>query len=315
MERFNEVSRRSFLRSIAAVGLALPRSIQAASVPAGGSAFKISLAQWSLHRSLRDGSLKAIDFPATAASRFGIRAVEYVNSFYREVVADAAYLSDLKSRCADAGVRSMLVMIDGEGALGDPDAEVRQNVVENHYKWIEWAAELGCHSVRVNAAGSGDRNELASAVAESLHHLCAFSEPMGLNVLVENHGGFSSDAAWLCGVMERVSLPNCGTLPDFGNFCIRRGTDSEGKRICIEEYDRYRGIEELMPYARAVSAKSYAFDDAGEETTIDYGRVLSIVLAAGYDGHVGIEYEGTAHSEDVGIRLTRDLLLRLGGSL
>lgn len=315
MQASNEMSRRGFLASIAGLGLALPKGLQAGTAPVGPGAFGVSLAQWSLHRALRAGNLQPVEFPQYAADRFGIHAVEYVNSFYRDVVDKAAFLKELKGRCSDQGVRSLLVMIDGEGALGEQETAARQRVVENHYKWIEWAAELGCHSVRVNAGGSADRDSLATAVAESLRELCEFAEPMGLSILVENHGGFSSDASWLADVMERVALPNCGTLPDFGNFCIRREVDADGRRFCAEEYDRYRGVAELMPYAKAVSAKSYAFDASGNETTIDYERMMRLVLEAGYSGFVGIEFEGRELDEDSGIRLTRDLLLRLGGSL
>ena len=196
-------------------------------------------------------------------------------------------------------------MCDGEGALGDADEAARRQAIENHVQWLEAAARLGCHSIRVNAAGGGERDELARRVADSLVALAERAAPLGLNVIVENHGGLSSDGAWLAGVMRLAANPRVGTLPDFGNFRIGDGT----------EYDRYRGVEELMPFAKAVSAKSHDFDEAGECVQTDYGRMLRIVHAAGYRGWIGIEYEGGGLDEDTGILRTKALLERVRAEL
>lgn len=271
-------------------------------------AFKISLAQWSLHRAFFGGEIEPLDFPIVARNRFGISAVEYVNQFYKEEVGRLAAIRELRNRANGSGVQSLLIMVDGEGDIGAPDAAARLTVVENHLKWLEMAAELGCHSIRVNAAGPGNRDDLAEHVTHGLRHLATRALEFELNVLVENHGGFSSDAEWLSGVMRSVNMSNCGTLPDFGNFCIRKATGPDGKQQCAEEYDRYRGVGELMPFARAVSAKSYDFASDGSETTLDYPRLLKIVTAAGYSGFVGIEYEGSQLSEDDGILKTKSLL-------
>ncbi|RMH05274.1 MAG: sugar phosphate isomerase/epimerase [Planctomycetota bacterium] len=262
--------------------------------------FRLSLAQWSLHRALQAGELTTLDFPARAAAH-GLEGVEYVNSFFKNKADDESYLSELRRRCEDAGVRSVLIMCDGEGELGAAAAADRRRAVENHHRWVRAAAFLGCHAIRVNAGGPGGRDELAPRVVESLRALCDFADPFGIDVIVENHGGWSSDGGWLAGVLAAVDHPRCGALPDFGNFRI----DGE------HEYDRYRGVAELMPFARGVSAKSYDFDPVtGEETTIDYGRMLAIVLGAGYHGFIGIEYEGRRLTEDEGIRATRRLLER-----
>jgi sugar phosphate isomerase/epimerase len=194
-------------------------------------------------------------------------------------------------------------MVDGEGALGEPDAAKRKQAVENHHKWIEAAKFFNCHSIRVNAetGGVGPVAEQAERAADGLRQLATFAGRHGLNVIVENHGGLSSNGAWLAGVMKRVNLPNCGTLPDFGNFRIREG----------EEYDRYQGVKELMPFAKAVSAKSHDFDAAGDETRTDYRRMMKIVSDAGYRGYVGIEYEGDRLSAAEGIKATKALLERV----
>lgn len=270
-----------------------------ASKPVAGAAkpLRISLAQWSLHKSLFAGAVKPLDFPAVAARDYGIRGVEYVNSFYKDLVGKDGFAEDLRRRCSDAGVTSVLIMCDGEGALGDPDEAKRAKAVDNHRKWLDLARHLGCHSIRVNAQSDGDRAEQARLSADGLRRLAEAAKPLGLNVIVENHGGLSSHGDWLAGVMKSVGMDNCGTLPDFGNFY---------------EYDRYKGVEDLMPFAKAVSAKSYDFDAQGNETKIDYPRMLGLVRAAGYSGWVGIEYEGGRLSEPDGIKATRELLARLG---
>lgn len=266
--------------------------------------FRISLAQWSLHRTLFAGRLDHLDFPKAARQEFGIDAVEYVNVFWQKK-RDPEYNRELRKRCDDLGVRSVLIMCDGEGALGDPDEARRRQAVENHRKWLDAAAALGCHSIRVNAHSGGTYDEQRDRAADGLRKLCELADPMGLYVIVENHGGLSSNGAWLAAVMKQVDHRRAGTLPDFGNF---RVSDKE-------VYDRYRGTEELMPFARGVSAKSYDFDDAGNETTIDYRRMMKIVLGAGYSGHVGVEYEGGRLSEAEGILATRRLLERIRDEL
>jgi sugar phosphate isomerase/epimerase len=308
-------TRRDFVRvSAAATGYTLlggisgDRSASAsAAVGAGtdptsstrsGPRHSISLAQWSLHRTLGDGRLDPLDFPRSAREDFGLEAVEYVNSFYRG--ASSGWVGELASRCRDEGVRSLLIMCDGEGRIGDPDPAVRTTTIENHLPWLEAAAALGCHSIRVNAASEGSREEQSRLAADGLRCLAERAEPFGLSVLVENHGGLSSDGAWLAATIRAADHPRLGTLPDFGNWQV---TDTE-------RYDPYRGLAELMPMARAVSAKSHDFGPDGEETGLDYGRLLRIVREAGYEGWVGIEYEGNRLSEPEGIRATKQLLLR-----
>jgi sugar phosphate isomerase/epimerase len=263
--------------------------------------FQISLAEWSLHRALQEGKLDNLDFAKMAREAFQIDAVEYVNKFFKDRAGDTAYLEDLKQRADDHGVRSLLIMIDGEGALGDPDAAARQAAIDNHVRWLDAAQVLGCHSIRVNAASQGSPDEQARWAADGLARLCEHAAARRLNVIVENHGGLSSNGQWLAGVIRAVGRDNCGTLPDFGNFDLGEG----------QSYDRYQGVAELMPLAKAVSAKSHDFDDAGNEIHTDYRRMMKIVLDAGYRGYVGIEYEGSAVGEMEGICLTQKLLSRV----
>jgi sugar phosphate isomerase/epimerase len=295
------ITRRDFLvRSTAAATASALGWRMSPALGAQAAPFRISLAQWSLHRELRSKKLDHLDFASVAKKDFGIEAVEYVNTFFKDKAKDAAYLAEMNTRAKDLGVYQHLIMCDGEGQIGDPDAAKRTQAVENHYKWVEAARTLGCATIRVNAASAGSFEEQQALAADGLRRLCEFADPHGINVVVENHGGLSSHGDWLVGVMKRVNHPRCGTLPDFGNFY---------------EYDRYTGVTELMPFARAVSAKSHDFDEAGNETTKDYPRLLKIVTDAGFHSWVGIEYEGSRLSEREGIAATLRLLERVRGQL
>jgi sugar phosphate isomerase/epimerase len=257
--------------------------------------FKISLAQWSVRQMHNDGIVPAVEFPVYTRQKFGIDAVEYVNTFFPKDDTLGNFVNEVRQRCDDQGVKSLLIMCDGEGNLGDPDKGARIQAVRNHEKWLTAAAELGCHSIRVNAQSEGTYTEQLDLAADGLQRLSVLAQASDLNVIVENHGGLSSNAEWLEAVIKKVALPNCGVLPDFGNF---------------KEYDRYSSVQRLMPYAKAVSAKSQNFDEAGNETETDFLRMIPIVLRSGYRGHIGIEYEGSVLSPDEGILATKRLLLR-----
>lgn len=297
-----ENNRREFLKQlgIGALGLTVLPALPLDSFGAKKKMFfKISLAEWSLHRTLNSGKLTNMQFPETAAKKFGINAVEYVNGFFKDKALDFNYLRELNQRAKDNGVSNILIMVDGEGNMADIDKNTRAKAVENHYKWVEAAKFLGCHTIRVNAAGKGTPEEMKNAAIESLGKLSEFGAVHGINVVVENHGGLSSDGAWLSSVLAGVNMKNCGSLPDFGNFY---------------EYDRYQGVTDLMPFAKGVSAKSHEFDADGNETKIDYVRIMKIVKDAGYRGHVGIEYEGKG-DEFEGILATKKLLEKVGKQL
>jgi sugar phosphate isomerase/epimerase len=294
--------RRCFLKHTAAVAAAgSTLAALSGSAPAAADkepVFRISLAEWSLHRALQKKELDNLDFAKTAKEDYGIDAIEFVNQFFKDKARDQGYLAELKKRADDLGVKMLLIMVDGEGNLGDASLKKRDKAVENHFQWVEAAKYLGCHSIRVNAASSGSFEDQTFRAADGLRALTEFADPHGVNVIVENHGGLSSNGEWLSGVIRKVDHKRCGTLPDFGNFRVAEG----------QEYDRYKGVAELMPFAKAVSAKSHDFNDQGEETHTDYHKMLKIVVGAGYHGYLGIEYEGSKHSEPEGITLTKKLL-------
>ena len=298
-------TRRHFLAATGLAALSVPLSRAMGSLLPSAPLFEISLAQWSLHRTLRSGQLDHLDFAKVTRTEFGLGAVEYVNTFFKDKAQDAAYLAEMNRRAADHGVVQHLIMCDGEGRLGDPDPAKRAQAVENHHKWVDAAKTLGCVTIRVNAASEGSFEEQQKLAADGLRRLSEYGDTQGINVIVENHGGLSSNGKWLAGVMRMVGHPRCGTLPDFGNFFF---SDTEN-------YDIYTGVAELMPFAKAVSAKSHDFDDRGEETTKDYRRLMKIVLDAGFRSWVGIEYEGDRLPEREGILLTKALLERVRDSL
>jgi sugar phosphate isomerase/epimerase len=241
--------------------------------------------------------------------------VEYVNGLFggpkmtfQEAVKSTPYLKELLKRSQDAGVINHLVMIDDEGSLALPKDKERLDAVANHKKWFEAAQLLGCRTVRVNLHGEGTPDDKKTASIDSLSRLGEMAKAMNLNVVVENHGSESSKGFWVADVMKKVNLPNVGTLPDFGNFCITHpwGTTQEG---CENAYDRYKGVKELLPFAKGgVSAKSYDFDANGEQPQIDYKRLLNIVKQSGFKGYIGIEFEGFTQPEEEGVRKTKALL-------
>jgi L-ribulose-5-phosphate 3-epimerase len=298
----DEMNRRNFLAAAATATAATFSAPSAFAAPRGTGdlLFRISLAEWSLHRALFRGEVTNLDFPSIAKREYGIGACEYVNQFFKDKAHNENYLAELNRRAAGEGVQNVLIMIDDEGALGDPDPGRRTKAVQKHYQWVDAAKTLGCHSIRVNAHSKGTSDEQIKLVADGLRRLVEYGAQHQINVIVENHGGLSSNGAWLTGVMRLVDHPRCGTLPDFGNF---------------RDYDRYKGVAEMMRYAKGVSAKTHDFDKEGNCMETDYRRMMKIVLDAGYHGRVGIEYEGLRMSEPDGIRATKRLLERVASEM
>ena len=329
-ERTMDYSRREALKKIgmATAGLAVSGTVKALDSESKLPFYQISLAQWSLHRAyygksfgrpdfrkllttnpaaVLQGDIDPINFPLLAKREFGISAIEYVNNFYLSKGTDQKYWKEMKSRCDGEGVKSILIMCNLEGNLGDPDEQARLKAVHNHHKWIDIAAVLGCHSIRVNAEGTGTMNDLKSAVVDGLGKLTDYGAAHRINVIVENHGGYSSDGKWLSEVIRQVDSKYCGTLPDFGNFCIEKVKDQ-----CLKQYDRYQGIAELLPFAKGLSAKSEEFSENGEEKNCDFGMIMKLARKSGFAGYVGIEYAGKTLSEPDGIMATRKLLEKVG---
>lgn len=302
------LDRRSFLSASAAAAVAATTG----SVFAAPNAprFQISLAQWSLHKALHGGKLDNLDFAKVAKQEFGIEGIEYVNQFFKDKASDKKYLAEMNKRAADQGVTQLLIMVDGEGRLGDPSLTGRAKAVQNHHKWVDAAKELGCHSIRVNAGSQGSYEDQLHRAADGLRALTEYGAKHDINVIVENHGGLSSNGDWLSSVIEKVDHERCGTLPDFGNFAIDRRKG--------EWFDRYDGTRKLLKFAKALSAKTHNFDDAqpflsidnGGERNTDYKKMMGIVAASDYKGWIGIEYEGSKLGEMEGIKASKALLER-----
>ncbi|MFN8416989.1 MAG: sugar phosphate isomerase/epimerase family protein [Cytophagaceae bacterium] len=272
---------------------------------------KLSLAEWSLHESLFNKKISNLDFPKVA-SGYGIHAVEYVSQFFQDKAKDIAYLKELKKIADSEGVYNHLIMVDLEGSLASSDTKERTEAVENHYKWVDAAKELDCKSIRVNLHGECTEEEWLKNSIDGLGKLAEYGAKNKINVIVENHGQWSSKGYLVAEVMKQINSPYCGTLPDFGNFCVKRRDGDLWVSPCIETYDMYKGVEEMLPYAKGVSAKTFAFDAEGNESTIDFAKMFSLMKASGFEGYVGVEYEGGSVSEDEGIRKTKALIEKYG---
>jgi len=272
--------------------------------------FKLSLAQWSFHKALFDKRMDNLDFAAKAKS-LGFEGLEYVNTFFKDKAKNKTYLKEMNSRAAGEGLKNVLIMIDGEGNLAETNDKLRLKGIENHYKWVDAAHFLGCHAIRVNLRGGKVKEEALKTSIDSLNRLSDYAKGSNINILVENHGGFSSDGDWMTKVFSHLKNKNTGTLPDFGNFCITRDKDHK----CEVAYDRYKGMQQLLRFAKAVSAKSHVFDAQGNEREIDYYRIMKMVKEVGYRGFVGVEFEGNEVPEEKGVKLTRDLLIKVGKQL
>ncbi|WP_394974166.1 sugar phosphate isomerase/epimerase family protein [uncultured Croceitalea sp.] len=279
--------------------------------------FKLSLAQWSINRMIRRDGMNPYRF-AEKAKSWGFTGLEYVSQLYKPELEETNYSEEamqnfVAKNNAEAkkyGLTNLLIMIDSEGPLAAIDAKERKEAIESHYKWVNAAADMGCHSIRVNLQGAMEKEPWIKASVDGLTQLATYAKDKNINIIVENHGGPSSNASWLASVMQKVNMDNCGTLPDFGNFCVVRENGSYYDSKCLEEYDKYQGVQELMPFAKAVSAKTYDFDKEGNEAKIDYVRMMQIVKDAGYNGYVGVEYEGDILGEEEGIIATKNLLLK-----
>jgi len=307
-------TRRKFIQKtlLAAAATSLPQTAMKAtsylSKSSAASEPKISLAQWSLHRALENGVIKATDFAKIAKNDFAIDAVEYVNQFYVDMAKSEKFWAQMKDRAEGEGVKSLLIMVDNEGDLGNPNENERTKTIENHYKWIHAAKILGCHSIRVNAFGDGDRASLKTSLIDGLGNLAAYGAKEEINVIVENHGLHTSDGNFMAGIVKEVNNSFLGTLPDFGNWCLNAKWGSTQNNRCDEVYDRYQGVADFLPFAKGVSAKSYAFDSDGNETIIDYHKLLKIVKDFGFEGYIGVEFEGEHMSEPAGIKATKKLI-------
>lgn len=335
------MKRRNFVRNLAVAGAGVSTlGITSCSASASKSEgdpentsekivepfFKLSLAQWSIHRMIQKQKLDPFQF-ASLAKKWGFEGLEYVSQLYMSKKLSMggegftaqldSMVRQLRAEATANDLQSLIMMMDLEEDTGDmawADEAKRTKAVEAHYPWVEASKEIGCHSIRVNLFGEKDRKLWKSAAIEAIATLGEYASTYNINVIVENHGWLSSDAALLMEVINEVGMDNVGTLPDFGNFCVKRPNNARWEG-CLEEYDRYQGVAEMMPAAKAVSAKSSDFDQDGNEINTDYLKMLQIVKDAGYTGYIGVEYEGNELSEEEGILATKNLLLNIAKSL
>ena len=286
--------------------------------------FKLSLAQWSLHKNIKYGDMDPYDF-AQVAKSFNFSGIEYVTALYDNVMkvrdgdmskAITFWARKNKKLAEINDIKNVLIMIDEIEGLAEENKSRRLKAVDNHKMWIDAAEIMGCESVRLNLYGSSNAEKWKDLSIKSLSDLGSYAKNSGVNVIVENHGRISSDIPKLMDVIYGVNMDNVGTLPDFGNFCMAdEGYGSVFDGSCETVYDFYKGVEEMMPKAFAVSAKSNDFDENGDEKTIDYMRMMKIVKSFGYTGYIGVEYEGNRLSEEEGIKATRDLLIKIGQTI
>jgi len=334
-------TRRDFLSTLglASAGLGMstmvPSVLQAKNAASAAPfTFEISLAEFSYASELYGNKMTNFDFPQRAVNDHGIHILEWVSGFFNNKHTDTAYMKELKSLCDDLGTKSHLIMLDGEN-LAAIDPAKRQHAVESHYPWVDAAKFLGCITMRVNLGdamsaltGKGEEAsaaDAAKAAVDGYGKLLEYAAKVGINVIVENHFGHSSNPEWLVGIMKQLKATNKGLLPDFGNFCMER-TKAESLDFkallatkCLKEYDRYKGVEMMMPYSKGISAKTHKIETNGDDPETDFLKIFGIIKASGWTGgYVGIEYEGglirdmggdTSYlSNDDGIKATKVLL-------
>ncbi len=310
-------SRRIFIKktAIATAAISMP-SLYSFGNKTDNNMPKISLAQWSLNRAFFDKTLDPVNFASIAKNDYNISAIEYVNQFYAENAANEKFWAEMTTRASDAGVESLIMMVDEEEKLGDSNADKRMKAVEDHYKWINAAKILGCHSIRVNAFGAGSPDELEASLVDGLGKLTEYAAKEKVHVILENHGLHTSNASFMTGIIKAVDNPYLGTLPDFGNWCLNEEWGStQTTKNCTNIYPPEEGIAEFLPFAKGVSAKSYAFDAEGFDTVIDYPKLLQLVKNSSFDGHIGIEFEGENMSEPEGIKATKALIEEVWATL
>ncbi len=272
---------------------------------------EIGLSTWSLHRHMgpikrqvvtdtgekhewteeypEDVSL--LDFAGFARKEYGLTHLELIQMSFPST--EASYLKKLRSavEAAEAVIENVPIDV---GDICELAPERRAEHVRNIKSWMDVAAAIGSRAVRVNTGPSREGSDALALAVESCKRLAEHADKLGLNVLIENHGGISSDPQLLKQLIESVSTERMGACPDFGGF---------------DEAIRYDGLQKIMPLAKLVHAKSYAFDEHGEETAIDYARCMQIVKNSGFSGVLSIEYEGDGNASE-GIKKTKELILR-----
>lgn len=279
--------------------------------PSTQNAFKdkLVLAQWSFNKELFAGQMNTFDF-IREAKEMGFSGVEFVNQFFMDKIEDEAYLDSLRATSEKIGIKNTLLMIDRAGNLGASDEKEREAAVLEHKKWMLAAAHLGCPNIRVNAHGDGSSEEVFEACKSSIAKLLTWGKQRKVGVIIENHGGYSSDGDWLYRLIQELEPYGVASLADFDNWCIERENGELWGAPCVKEYDRYKGMQQLLPSAKSVSVKAFEFDANGLPVKSDFSRMFRLIRDSGYDGYLAVEFEGHGIDAKEGILKTKALAER-----
>ena len=299
--------RRNFIQTTIAASLGIPLmgSNLISDSLLNDQNIKISLQCYSFASSLFTKKMNIIDFPKIVREDFNIDAAEYWNRPMVEKRRDSNFIRELNKRTNDYGLENTFMLVDlinfqtGESkSLCSRDKIERNFAIEEHKEWIEFSKAIGCKGIRVNLwSDNMTRSEVKSISQDSLGELLEFSNKINMSIVIENHGGYTSDAKWLIDLIKSINHPKLGTLPDFGtrNFCIKRAPKTESGIFgsqCVDQYDKYKGVKEMLPYAKGISAKSHTFNNDGEEMSTDYKKMINLIKASGFNDYIAIEYEG-----------------------
>jgi len=273
------------------------------------SEFKVSIAPWSLTRKPYgendpDG-IHFLDYPLVARE-LGFEAIEHDNLHYPGDLPNDKHLAKMKQRTEEAGVTNTLILCGALGDIADSRKSRRKKANFNYERWIEAAQFLGCHQVRVVCSDhiDIDWDEKMKLTVEAVSKLADFAQGHSIELLIENHNGYTSNPNWLVEMIQKVNRPNCGILGDFTEWRIEQNPD-------VLYPDPYKGYEILAPYVKSVGAKSTTFDVLGNELVTDYPRMFEILNKVGYQGYIAVEYFGNDLPRRKGTTMTKELVERI----
>jgi len=266
---------------------------------------KISLQVYSFAPLMMAGKFDLKDFPEMVRNTYQLDGAEYWSIAFTGRENNEAFLKELKQKSDDNGVNNTIILVDDINiltmesgpSLASLSSEERSRAIDFHKIWVDTAAKIDCHSIRINLkSNDGTAEEVQEVCSESISKLIEYSSQSNISVVLENHGGLTGNGKWLSGLIKNINNEFVGSLPDFGdfNFCQTRGdlNFANVDRECEMKYDKYLGVEELIPYAKGISAKSHDFDKNGSETKTDYKRMMEIIKNSDFSGYISIEYEG-----------------------
>lgn len=250
--------------------------------------------------------LRISEFPARARDTFGVDAIETV-AFQFDGLDDPE-IDAFDQALKDIGVKLLNIAID-VGDLLETDTDKRAADLKVIERWIERFAAMGSQFVRVNPGSPFSQHhgdQPPAHLVEALQELGTFANERGTRLLVENHGGPSSNPAWMRQLLDAVGPNSLGLLLDLGNFDVLMapmmamffGGESEKKDPAevfsgLDLTTLYEGIEALADKAELVSLKAHHVSDDGDVGPVDLERALGILNAHSYSGALTVEYEGS----------------------